>query len=172
MRSRWLRWMIWITLGCFAIPTLLLVVAFIRNPQTAALFVTMLVYPLFGNTSPPSMFAADIAGMWFKWDEAGRKITTHLQEQFPAGTSEAALKSALAKQGFKPLPPPPANCVPAGQQVPVGKVQTRCPTGDPGPTLVYQWGGFGCTSTVSVRWESDSRQNITQVNGGYYGACL
>jgi hypothetical protein len=120
MKSRWFRWVTRIILGFVALLVVGLAGLFVANPGATLIIVRMLVYPLFGNISPPPMFAADVAGMWPKWDEAGRKITAHLQEQFPAGTSEAALKSALTKQGFKPLSPLSANCVPPGQQMPVG----------------------------------------------------
>ncbi|MGA9300526.1 MAG: hypothetical protein WA832_07225 [Bradyrhizobium sp.] len=171
-RSRWFRWAVRIVLGGVALLGGGLAVLFIINPGATIILFTMLVFPLFGNTKPPSLFEADIAGMWTKWYEAGRKITAHLQQQFPAGTTEATLKSALTRQGFKPLPPPPADCVPSGVQIPIGKIYTSCPTRDPSKTLVYEWSGGVCTSTVSVRWETDVGETITQVNGNYYAACL
>lgn len=169
MKPRWVRRIVGVILGCLALPLLAFIVL---RPEAAIIIVAVLVYPLFGTTQPPQMFKADLAGMWNKWDEAGRKITTRLQEQFPAGTTEAALKSTLVKQGFKPLPPPAADCVPAGQQVPVGKTYTRCPTSDPSKTLTYRWGSAVCTSTVSVRWKTDGGDEVTEVNGRYNAACL
>jgi hypothetical protein len=171
-RPRWFRWTVRILLGGVALLGTALAVLIVINPGAAIILFAMRVFPLFGNTSPPPMFEADVAGMWMKWDEAGRKITAHLQEQFPAGTTEAALKSALARQGFKPLPPPPADCVPPGVQMPIGKTYTPCPTRDPSKALVYRWGGGVCTSTVSVRWETGGGETVTQVTGGYNAACL
>jgi hypothetical protein len=169
MRSHWARWTVGVILGCLALPVLAFIVL---RPEAAIIMVAVLVYPLFGTTHPPPMFEADLAGMWNKWDEASRKITARLQEQFPAGMTEAVLKSTLIKQGFKPLPPPPADCVPAGQQMPVGKTYRPCPTSDPSKTLTYRWGGGVCTSTISVRWETNSDKAITKVTGGYNAACL
>lgn len=161
-----------ILLACLALPVLALIVLFIINPGGAIILVGMLVFPLVGNTHPPPMFDADIAGMWLKWDEASQKINGHLRKQFPAGTTEAALKSALANQGFRPLPPPPADCVPGGQQMPIGKTYTVCPTRDPSKTLVYKWSGGVCTSTISVRWETNHDKVVTNLDGGYFAGCL
>ena len=171
-KSRWARWTLRIFLALLAVPALALIALFIKNPEGAAIIVAILVSPLFTNSKPPPMFDADIAGMWTKWDEAGRKITAHLQQQFPTGTTEAALKSALANQGFKPLPPPRADCVPAGRQMPVGITYTPCPTRDPSKTLVYKWGGGVCTSTISVHWDANDDKVVTKLDGGYYAACL
>jgi hypothetical protein len=111
-------------------------------------------------------------GRWNKWDEASRKLSDHVQEQFPAGTPEAELKSRLEKQGFKPLASPRRDCVPAGQAMPAGQTYTPCPTSDPSKILVYRWGGVVCTETVAVRWTTDSVNAVTQVSARYDAACL
>jgi hypothetical protein len=166
MRSRWLLWTVRIILGVVALLGAGIAVLFAINPGAAMLLLAVLIHPLVGNTSPPAMLKDDIAGMWGKWDEGSRRLTSHLQAQFPAGTLESALKSILSKQGFEPLPPPP-GCVPAGQQVPLG-----CPTSDTSKELVYQWGNAICAMTITVRWTADGGNAITQVKGGYYAACL
>ena len=171
-KSRRARWTLRILLACLALPFLALIVLFIKNPGGAIILIGMLVFPLFGNTHPPAMFDADIASMWLKWDEGSRKITAHLQQKFPAGTTEATLKSALARQGFKPMPPPRADCVPAGQHMPIGKTYTTCSTRDPSKTLIYKWSGGVCTSTISVRWDTNDDKVITKLDSSYYAGCL
>jgi hypothetical protein len=172
MKSRWFRWTIRILLGCIALVGVAFAALFIKDPIAARLLLAMLVYPLFGNTSPPAMLKADVTGMWLKWDEASRKLTSHLQREFPIGTAETKLKSALLKQGFKPLPPPPSDCVPAGRELPPGRVYTSCPTRDLSMELVYRWGSPICTDSITVRWATDPADAITEISAGYYAACL
>jgi hypothetical protein len=171
MKSRWLRWTKRIALGCVALLGLGLAALFIKAPTETIFLLEALVYSLFANDKPPPLFKDDLAGMWNKWDEASQRLTSRLQQQFPAGTAEPLLKSALLKQGFELSPPPRSDCLPAGQEVPVGRVFTRCPTHDPSETLNYYW-GVVCTETITVRWTTDGVNAIAEVSGRYYAACL
>jgi hypothetical protein len=170
MRSRWLRWIKRIILGCVALLGLGLTALFIKSPSATTLLLAMLVYSPFENDKPPPMFKDDLAGMWGKWDEASQRLTSRLQQQFPAGTAETSLKSALLKQGFEPLPPPRSDCVTAGQEAPVGRVFTRCR--DQSKSLDYHWGGVVCTETITVRWTTDGADVIAELSGSYYAGCL
>jgi hypothetical protein len=172
MKSRWLRWTKRIALGCVALLGLGLAALFIKAPTETIFLLEALVYSLFANDKPPPLFKDDLAGMWNKWDEASQRLTSRLQQQFPAGTAETLLKSALLKQGFESLTPPRSDCVPAGQELPVGRVITRCPTHDPSKTLTYHWGGVVCTEIIAVQWTTDDADAIAKVSGTYYAGCL
>jgi hypothetical protein len=126
---------------------------------------------LIHNAHPPPIAGDQIAGAsWQNQAEVSRKLTELLQRKFPTGTSEDLLKSTLANQGFKPLPPPPGDCVPRGQSPPVGRVFTPCY--DPSNILKYDWGNGICGQTITVRWSTDDRHEITELHASYDMACL
>jgi len=170
-RPRLSPWLKRIVVGCVAIVGAGLVSSFVSDSKVRFLLASVVI-SLLENDKPPPMFEADLKGRWNKWDEASRKLSDHVQEQFPAGTPEAELKSRLEKQGFKPLASPRRDCVPAGQAMPAGQTYTPCPTSDPSKILVYRWGGVVCTETVAVRWTTDSVNAVTQVSARYDAACL
>ena len=173
MRWRWFRWVIRIGLGFVALLAAGFAALFIRNPDTALIFLLILIQPLIANSNPPAIAKDQLTGVTLEDQaNAGRKMTTVLQRKFPAGTSEVTLRSALLNQGFKPLPAPPADCVPSGQQVPLGRIYTPCPTYDRSKMLEYRWSSVICGETITVRWLADDRNDITDVNATYYLACL
>jgi hypothetical protein len=172
MKSRWFRWTVRIFLGLVALLGAGLATLFISNPTGTPLLLGILIQSLVGNTKPPEMYKAEIAGTWTKWDEANRHLTARVQQQFPPGTPENTLKSLLLKQGFKPLLPPPADCVKAGEQAPLGRVYVPCPTRDLSKELDYRWSSGICTETIGIIWETDGGNAITRVSAGYHGACL
>jgi hypothetical protein len=146
---------------------------FIRDPSAAVLLTAILIQPLIAHTHPPPIAEDQLAdASWRNQAEATRKLTALMQRKFPTGSSEGALKSTLQNQGFKPLPPPPVDCLPPGQPPPVGRVFTPCPTYDRRKTLEYGWGSGVCGQTITVRWSTDDRDNVTRVDASYYMACL
>jgi hypothetical protein len=173
MRRRWLRWMIRIGLGIVATLGVAVVALFIYNPSGTVLLTAIFLQPLLANTRPPPIAEDQLAGAnWQNQGEASRKLNGLLQRRFPAGTSEVTLRSTLLNQGFKPPPPPRADCVPPGQPTPVGRVFTRCPTGDQSKILQYEWGSGVCGQTITVRWSTGNDLKITSLDAGYYMACL
>ena len=106
--------------------------------------------------------------------ETSRQLTARLQQQFPLGTTEDALKAALFAQGFEPLPPPPLHCVQPVQQgrpVDVGQTVAVCPPQDERKSLQYQWGNGTCAATITVRWSADDHQTVTLLDGYYHSTC-
>jgi hypothetical protein len=172
VRPRWLKWTLRVFAVCIALLATAIAAIFIINPAGAPLLLSMLIYPLFMNTSPPAVFKDDVAGMWLKWEESGKRLTAHLHQQFPPGTAATMLKATLLKQGFSPEPPPAADCVPAGRIMPVGQIYRTCPNYDTSKTLTYRWGSPICTETITVRWATDDGDTITDVSAGHYAACL
>src|SRR5688500_11203499 len=170
---RWFRWVTRISLGLLAILIVLIVALFILNPSGTILGAAMLHHSLFGNTHPPPIAEDQLAGAsWPSQTEASAKLTTLLQRRFPIGTNEDTARSILLSQGFKPLPPPPADCLPVGQPAPIGRAIAHCPTHDQSKILEYRWGGGVCAETSSGRWWTDDRHAITELDAAYYAACL
>lgn len=166
---RWFRWVTHISLGLLGILVVLVAALFILNPLGAV----MLLHSLIGNKHPPPIAEDQLAGAsWQNEAEPGAKLTTLLQRKFPIGTNEDTLRATLSSQGFKPLPPPPADCLPAGQPAPIGRVVTTCPTDDQSKILEYRWGGGVCAETITVRWWTDDRHAITDLDAAYHAACL
>jgi hypothetical protein len=171
MKRRWPRWIIRISLVFLAVITAAVAALFIANPAAVLMLLAMLINPLVANTSPPSITENELAGAnWGNKADVDKNLTALLQRKFPVGTSEDSLKSTLLGQGFKPLPLPAANCIPPGQSQPVGR---PCPTYDRDKIFEYKWGdGAICGSTITVRWATDDRRGITQLDSSYYVACL
>ena len=149
---------------------------FVFSP-TARLVMGILIAGLLNDPRPPPIAQGAITKEdWPHFEAASRKLTEVLQSKFPVGSREDILKSILLDQGFRPIVPPPSNCIPPGQQVPVGVVFHQCLTPEQEEkrkrTLVYKWGGGVCIDSISVIWSSDELGALTYVEGGYYGACL
>lgn len=136
----------------------------------------ILIAGLLYNSPPPIAQGVITKEDWPHFEAASRKWTKVLQSKFPVGSREDILKSILLDQGFRPIEPPPSNCIPPGQQVPLRVAFQRCLTPEQEEkrkrTLEYKWGGGVCTESVSVIWSSDELGALTHVQGGYHGACL
>jgi hypothetical protein len=167
-------------LAIWVLATLALVAAalaglFVFSP-TARLVMVIAIAAIFNPGPPPIAQGVITREDWPHFAAAGKKLTEALQSNFPVGSGEDVLKSTLAGQGFRPVDPVPSNCVPPGQQVPIGVVHYRCPTPEQEEkrkrTLVYKWGGGVCSESITVMWSSDERGALAHVEGGYYGACL
>jgi hypothetical protein len=154
---------------------ILALLAVVFSP-TARLVMGILIAGLLNSGPPPIAQGVITKEDWPHFEAASRKLTEVLQSKFPVGSREDILKSILLDQGFRPIVPPPSNCIPPGQQVPVGVVFHQCLTPDQEEkrkrTLVYKWGGGVCIDSISVIWSSDELGALTYVEGGYYGACL
>ena len=173
MKWRWPRWAIRISLAFLAVIIVAVAALFILSPTALLLVLAIIFNSIFANTSPPPIVENTLAGANFgNRDEVNQNLTVLLRRKFPIGTSEDHLKSTLSGQGFQPLPPPPANCIPPGQPQPVGRVFTTCPTNDRSKMLEYRWSGGVCGSTIAVIWATDDRREITHLDSSYYVACL
>lgn len=113
---------------------------------------------------------------WPHFEAASIKLTKVLQSKFPAGSKDDVLRSTLTSQNFRPVDPPPSDCVPADQPAPAGVVFYPCLTAkqeeERKRTLVYKWGSGVCMNTISVIWSSNEMNALTHVEGTYYGRCL
>jgi hypothetical protein len=144
---------------------------------TARLVLNILIAPLLNNSRPPPI-AEDVILKedWPHFEAASKKLTRAVQSKFPVGSREDALKSVLLEQGFQSVGPSPSNCIPPGQQEPVGVIFNRCLTLEQEEqrrrTLVYRWGGGICSESIYVIWSSDELGELTHVEGIYHGVCL
>ena len=172
MKARWLRRTIRISLVFVAVIVVAVAALSILHPEMLWIL-AIPINQLFVNATPPPIAENTLAGAnWGNRVEVNQKLAAVIQRNFPPGTSEDSLILVLAGQGFKPLPPPSADCIPPGQPQPVGRVFTTCPTNDRSKVLEYNWRNFPCSSTITVSWTTDDRQKITHLDSGYYMACL
>jgi hypothetical protein len=151
-----------------SLPVLGVVAIVILNPTAAWLILGWLA----ANHHPPSFLQGQFSEADFRDPKgASQKVTATLRQRFPVGTSEAAFKADLLRQGFKPMTPPPADCLPKGQRAPVGVIFTPCY--DASNTLIYSWSaGIACGDRVTVKWQADQSGNIVQIEGSYLSVCL
>ncbi len=168
------RFAIW-ALAALALLAVTLSGLFVFSP-TARLGIAIVIGGIF-DTGPPTIAKGVITKEdWPRFEAASKKLTEVLHSKFPVGSREDVLKLILAAQGFRPMDPVPSNCVPPGQEVPIGVVYRRCLTPEQEErrkrTLVYEWGGGVCMKSISVIWSSDEHGALTHVEGGYYGVCL
>jgi len=143
----------------------------------SALAIILLIALLLNDSRPPPIAQGVITELDSpRFETASKKLTEALQSKFPIGSREEILKSSLLGQGFRSVEPPPSNCIPPGQHVPIGVIFYQCLTPAQEEqrkrTLVYKWGGGICTEFVYVTWSSDELGTLTHVGGRYYGACL
>jgi hypothetical protein len=168
------RFAIWL-LAILALVAATLSGLFVFSPA-ARLVMGILIAGLLYNSPPPIAQGVITKEDWPHFEAASRKLTKVLQSKFPVGSREDILKSILLGQGFRPIEPPPSNCIRPGQQVPLRVVFQWCLTPEQEEkrkrTLEYKWGGGVCTESVSVIWSSDELGALTHVQGGYHGACL
>ncbi|MGY4319839.1 hypothetical protein [Bradyrhizobium sp. JR3.5] len=168
------RFAIWV-LAALALIAATLSGLFVFSP-TARLVMAIAIAEIFDSGPPPIAEGVITKEDWPHFAAASKKLTEVLQSKFPVGSIEGNLKSILVGQGFRPPDPIPSNCVPPGQQVPVGVAYYQCLTPEQEErrkrTLVYKWGGGVCMESISVIWSSDERGALTHIDGGYYGACL
>jgi hypothetical protein len=167
------RWSIRIGLALLGVVVLAIAGLLLWRPEGTLLILAILFQPLLGNMHPPPIAAGQFADATFQnQSETNGKLNALFQQKFPAGTSEAALKAALLDQGFKPLPPPRADCLPEGQPAPLRQVYTRCPTGDRSRVLEYNWSRGICSATITAAWAADGGQTVGDVRVGYRMDCL
>jgi hypothetical protein len=165
--QRWRRWVVRIVLGAVAFFVLIFGVLLILNPSGTLIFTVRLLLVLFSTNRPPPIAHGIItADDRWQWDAASRKMTNILETKFPAGTPEAAMRSALLKEGFKPLRAA-ANC-----DVPRRPVALRLQCQ---PVLQYSWRNVSfvsCEHTISVEWKTDDTGKIIGIKGSYFEVCL
>lgn len=161
--------MISIALWFLILPTVGLVAAVLITPEVL-LFLAVLITPLLANTNPPPIVRNELVDAPRGADS--QDVSALFQRKLPAEMSEDALKSALAKQGFKPLPAPAADCIPPGQPSPIGKTFTRCPTEDRSKVLKYRWSRGICGYSITVHWAVDDRMTVTRLDAQYGKGCL
>jgi hypothetical protein len=173
MARRWLLWAIRIVSGIFAILAVAFGALAFINPEGAWLLFAILIGPLVSNTRPPPMLEDQLAHTDLRnRDKISQKLTAFLKLKFPAGTAETSLKSSLSEQGFKSLPPPPANCVPADKEATAQVPYSPCPTYDRSKILQYGWGYGVCGSTITVSWKIDDHRELTDLKTALDSGCL
>jgi hypothetical protein len=126
------------------------------------------------NGHPPKMFSPPFANR-NRLDpmQLSAAITEILQKNFPSGTDVNDLKSALYKEGFRDLPPPPPDCVPREKEaeVPLGRVYTRCY--DNSNRMKYAWAiRFVCTGYIYAKWTTHEDGKVDRIEGDGLIACL
>ncbi|HLG83027.1 MAG TPA: hypothetical protein VKY22_18590 [Bradyrhizobium sp.] len=169
-RRRWIG----IGLSILALPALALLVLAQLYPDRTVALLDMLLRPLVANTRPPAMFASELAAARGPdRNEINPQLTARLQQDFPLGTTEAALKKALLAQGFKPVEAP-RNCVQPvqnGEPLRIDRPVAVCPPQDQSKSLKYEWGSGVCRATVWIRWSTDASEVITLLDGYYNAVC-
>ena len=163
MKRNWGKRIAWVALATLAVLAVIGVILFIWNPEAAILLVAVILQPLLANTHPPAIADGNVAT---------EELTRVLEQKFPAGTNEAALRATLFSQGFRPPTPPPVKCWPRGQPAPVGQVIFPCPLHDPSKTLEYRWSSLVCGDTITVWWTTEDNGKITRIGGDHVHACL
>lgn len=172
--AQWRRWMVRLGPAVVALPLLFGLALWLIDPQGVTMLARRLIHPPVANAKPPAMFADEVDGAQGSPQEISRRLTARLQHDFPLGTKEETLRSTLLAQGFRPLPPPPLNCV---QPVEHGKARPAepglkiCPPQDQRKSLQYQWRVQACSSTITVRWSIDASDTVTLLDGHYHAVC-
>ena len=157
--------------GATAAGLVIAVVVLIVVSPKMRLMAVVIVSFLFADQTPPPIAKGIVLRQWFAdFGGADAELTAAL-ERIGLGANEDTFRSSLVAQGFKPLPPPPADCLPAEQQHPVGKVHVPCYSTK--NILRYEWNGnLVCLDTIAVTWRTNERREITEVKGSYSIACL
>jgi len=166
------RWLLGVGLFIPATAGLALLVLLQLDPERNFVPVLPLRERLTANTRSPAMFADQLAAASDR-DETSRQLTARLQREFPLGTTERTLKTALLAQGFTPIDAP-ENCVQPVQHGEPLRLDGRvavCPPQDQRKSLKYQWGSGACGSTIWVRWSTDASEVITLLDGYYNTTC-
>jgi hypothetical protein len=144
---------------------------------TAGMLALIVIADLFATANPPAIFAGQLKeGVSLSdWSVISQQITEEVRRQFPNGSDAAQLKLTLMRQGFRAPPAPPANCIPP-DQAPIGRVFSSCLTAEQelqrNHTLQYTWGHFPCGNWISVLWQANSQDHITQLRASYRYVCL
>jgi len=137
------------------------------------LFIAMSAYvvrlSLVYNWGPPEILKQPLASRFVDRDAA---MTETLNQQFPIGTDEAALRSTLSNQGFKkPLRPRPQCRQP--ETTPGWMEYAPCPAGAKEMTYDYEQIDLICgTRHVSINWSVNSVGKITRLAATRYLPCL
>ena len=123
------------------------------------------------NWQPPRMFLQQFAGRnHSNGTETDAAITAILQKNFPSGIAIRDLKSSLSDEGFRYVPPPPPNCVPAEKQAGVRTTYTPCY--DNSNRMEYFWTlGFVCREHITVKWSTDEEGKAVRIEGYHSSAC-
>ena len=164
---RAVRW-----IGLTSLGLVILVAALIVTVPQMRLVALLIAGRLFADQAPPPIARGITLRQWFV--DAGRtdaELTAALEHNFGLGANEEVLRSTLLAQGFKPLPPPPADCLPADQKPPLRKVYVPCYSTK--NILRYEWNGnLVCLDAIAVTWRTNDKREITEVKGSYSSACL
>jgi hypothetical protein len=173
MNSPWHRWLKRAVLGLLALVGLAALALILVNPSAAIMLTLLLLQPFFANGHPPPIVAEQfVEARKLKAPEISGKLTAQLLRDFPPGTPEESLKSTLLGQGFKPLPPPRADCVAPGQTPPFRQTFRPCPVGDRGWIVAYHWAIAVCGYSITVRWSADDERKIAGLNAVFDARCL
>src|ERR1700704_6466562 len=123
--------------------------------------------------SPPPILIEAFGGFCLGFvgggPETDRRLTEFLLDRFPAGSSEAMLRSTLLDQGFQNFLPLDycQSPVDRGHQV----IQSAlCATVDPARALIFRWAVM-CRHDVQVEW-SAMEGRLVSVKGTYQSCPL
>jgi hypothetical protein len=119
------------------------------------------------NWSPPRVLERSLASPLSDRDQA---MTEELNSQFPIGTDEAILTSALLKQGFQNVAQPRPSCrLPDTRGMSYGP----CPKGAREMKYDFEHFSFVCgTSHISVNWSVGLDGKITRLEATQQRYCL
>ena len=138
------------------------------------LFATMGAYAvwlsLVYNWGPPRFLAKPLDSPLMDRDRA---MTETINQQFPVGTSEAELISALSKQGFEKAKTPSPRCRQPQEKGSNIKRYMRCPAGTQEMTYDYIELDLVCgTRHLSINWSADPAGKLTRLEATRYVACF
>jgi hypothetical protein len=137
------------------------------------LFIAMSAYAvrlsLAYNWGPPKILKQPLDSQLMDRDGA---MTEALNQHFPIGTDEAALRSTLLNQGFKNVQRPRPQC--RQPETRSGwKEYAPCPAGAQEMTYDYEEINLICgTRHISINWSADAIGKITRLEATRYLPCL
>ena len=171
-----LRWLKRIT---FALAALLVVcaayvaVVYFFGSEDARGRLGLVYAAITANHYPPPIAASGVISSGNNWmvsEPASSKFTAILRRNFPPGSEERDMKTALTSQGFKPEEI--ADCGSGNGAVVAQAAKPQCRTRESTQTLRYEWGGAPCDMRLTVRWGADRRGHLTAIEGSYGAECL
>lgn len=121
------------------------------------------------NWGPPKILVQALDSPLMDRDWA---MTKALNQQFPVGTIEAALISALSKQGFERASTPSPRCRQPETSANVIRYGW-CPVGTQEMTYDYEELDLVCgTRHLSINWSADATGKLTRLEATRYVACF
>jgi hypothetical protein len=170
---RWLKRIAFVLVALLVVCSAYVSIVYFFGSEDARGRLGLFYAAIMANSHPPPIAASGVISSgsdWMMSEPASTKFTAILRRNFPPGSEERDMETALISQGFKPEKI--TDCGPGNGAV-VTQIATRqCRTRDSTQSLRYDWGGAPCDMRLTVRWVADRRGRLTAIDG-YYGAeCL